>query len=85
MGALSEDLDRAIHEARGATRWFVKAEIDGVSGYRPKKASLRDRFTIVRAPGGWAVDDAKTRDSASFRALDEIAAWIEEVAGEKLA
>lgn len=67
-----------------ASRWFVKADIDGVSGYRPKKLSLRHRFSVVRGPGGWAVDDAKTRDSASFRALDEVAAWIESVAGEKV-
>lgn len=77
---------RGLDEQYAVTevRWFIKTDIDGVPGYRPKKASLRERFSVVRGPGGWAVDDSKTGDSASFRALDEVASWIEEVSGEKV-
>lgn len=86
-GMLSALLENALDEGRvNPSRWFVKDDdINGGTGYRPKKASLRERFTVVRAPGNrWAVDDLKKNDSAAFRSLDEVAAWIEEVSGEKL-
>lgn len=74
-----------IEESRaGATRWFAKAEHEGISGYRPKKASLRERFFVRRCPMGWCVDDLKTEDSAGERSLEEIAVWIEQVSGEKI-
>lgn len=74
-----------LAEGSRASRWFVKdRDRHGSDILRPKKGSLRSRFSVRKAPGGWAVDDEKTEDSASFRALDEVAVWIEQVSGESI-
>lgn len=86
MALLSEDVEAALHEASKASRWFEKARNESGSDIlRPKKPSLHDRFVVQKAPGNkWTVMEVESGDNASFRALDEIAVWIEQVSNEKI-